>query len=160
MGKNLLIKENIPQPSISQTNNTCYNDVSFSQIEYLNPGIDKWVGENYIIDYMKLQNNINLDNTTISNNCKTIDLDTLKYLPSNTVSGKIKLSEDNINIMSGCEFNNDINTITGKYCLETMQNVNEDIYVTEMTNFEKGYLLAFTILVVGLLYKANNKTYR
>ena len=81
---------------------------------------------------------------TISNN-----------LPENITTGQIKLSEDNIKLMSGCEFNSNINILTGQPCLETMQNVNEDVYY--MSNFEKGYLFAFTLLTVGLLYKANNK---
>ena len=161
MGRNLLIHENIPQPSILQTNNRCHDDSSFNQMVYVNPGIDKWVGVNYIIDYMKLQNNIELNDNTLNNVCQTVNLDTIKYLPENTVTRGIKLSNDNINIMSGCEFNNDKNTFTGNHCLETMKNINEDINeninIKEMTNFEKGYLFAFTILVVGLLYKANYK---
>jgi hypothetical protein len=160
MGRNLLIKENIPSAFINQTNNTCYGDISYSQSDYGNPGIEKWVGVNYINDYMSLQNNIDLGSNTLLNRCKTINVNSLKNIPDNISKNEIKLSEDNIKLMSGCEFNNNVNILTGQPCLETMQNYNVmsdmgDIKL--MSNFEKGYLIAFTLLFVGLLYEANNK---
>ena len=59
--------------------------------------------------------------------------------------------------MSGCEFNDYRNPVSGAYCLETMQNIDDYDRVIVMSNFEKGYLIAFTVLVVGILYKANNR---
>jgi hypothetical protein len=157
----LLIKENIPQPLINQTNNSCLNDASFTQMEYNNPGIDRLASTNYLIDYMKLQKNIDLGTNTINNNCHTININSLKRLPStistqNITSANIKLSDDNIRLMSGCDFSTNINPITGTPCFEAMQNLEDDTNY-KMTFNEKGYLIAFTILTVGLLYKANYK---
>ncbi len=36
MAYKLLIKENIPSSNIVQTNNTCFNYISYSQFEYVN----------------------------------------------------------------------------------------------------------------------------
>ncbi len=154
----LLIKENIPQPTLIQTNNACYNDASFTQIEYANTGINRWPGMNYIIDYMKLQKNIDLGENTLKNECTDISTNLLKT--NSTPSPYIKLSNDNLNLMSACEFtpNNkfiSINPLTKSQCLETMKNLDEP--ELNMSTLEKGYLLAFTVLVVGLLYKANYK---
>lgn len=161
MEKKLLIKENIPQPLINRTYNECYSDNSFNQIsniqyEYINTGINKWVGPNYINEYMKLQSNIDLGEKTKQNNCNVIQKSNLKNLPQNITSETILLSTDNINLMSSCEFTNNRNPLSGAYCLETMQNLNESNTI-HISNFEKGYLFAFTILVVGVLYKANQK---
>jgi hypothetical protein len=152
----LLIKDNIPKPFINQTNNTCFNDASFSQMEYTNPGINKWVGGDYILNYMSLQKNIDFSGNTFKNNCQNIKLNSIRYLPSNfqvqnTSNEYIKLSDNNIKLMSGCEFSSNTNPLTGEGCLEGMQNIENE----NMGAFEKGYLLAFTVLVVGLLYKAN-----
>jgi hypothetical protein len=161
MATPLLIKENIAQPFFNQTNNTCYNDISYSQMEYTNTGVNKWTGSNYILDYMKLQKNIDLGSQTIKNECTDIDITTLKNIPAdlkNSGSANIKLSNDNIRLMSPCDFTTNINPVTRTQCLETMANINEPTYSsTKMTNFEKGYLAAFTILIVGILYKANHK---
>lgn len=156
MGNNLLIKENISQPTIIQTNNACFNDISYSQMEYVNTGVNKWVGINYIHDFIKLQTNVGLEEKTIENKCKLIQTQSLTNLPTR-FDESIKLSEDNINIMSGCEFNDYRNPVSGAYCLETMQNIDDYDRVIVMSNFEKGYLIAFTVLVVGILYKANNR---
>ena len=62
--------------------------------------------------------------------------------------------------MSGCEFTDNINILTGNPCLETMMNENENIndeYTRNMDYLEKGYLFAVTILFVGILYKASNR---
>jgi hypothetical protein len=172
----LLIKENIPKPLINQTNNACHNDDSFTQMEYTNTGLDRWASSNYIMDYIGLQNNIDLGTNTLNNNCQNIKVNSLKKLPpefntQNMQSANIKLSDDNIKLMSGCEFSNNMNPITGKPCFEAMQNLStpQDLnekgnldyspynYNTKMDFTEKGYLIAFTILTVGLLYKANYK---
>jgi len=157
MSTPLLIKANIPQPLINQTNNTCYNDVSFTQLEYLNPGLDRWASVNYIMDYMGLQQNIDLGANTLKNNCQNINIHSLKTLPprQNIGQGYIKLSDDNIKLMSGCEFTSNIKPITKKPCLEAMQNIEDQ--TIQMSYFEKGYLIAFTLLTVGLLYKATNR---
>ena len=104
---------------------------------------------------MKLQKYIDLGEKTTQNKCSEIKISELKNTPTeyNNINKIIKLSEDNIKLMSPCEFNNNINPITMEPCLESMSNISD----REMSNFEKGYLLAFTILAVGLLYKANYK---
>jgi hypothetical protein len=158
MGRDLLIRENIPRPLLSQTNNTCLNDSPATQMKYTNTGINHWVGSNYINSYMELQKNIDVGENTIKNECMNIDVSTLTEPPPNMTIGQIKLSTDNINLMSSCDFKSNKHPITGQPCLETMQNIG-DKYTIEpnMDAFEKGYLIAFSILVVGLLFKANYK---
>jgi len=149
----LLIKNNIPSSYFDNTPNTCTNDISFTQMEYNNPGINKWVGSIYINDYMKLATRTNLGMDTsynVYNNCMSTDK--ISNLPSNSPS-MLKLSQNNINLLSPCEFKDNINPQSNLPCLETMQNLNETNQT--MSFSDKGYLISFSLIIVGLLFKAN-----
>ena len=82
-----------------------------------------------------------------------MDIKKLSNIPSGWTEN-IHISNDNGTLLSPCDFKDNSNFFNNTQCIETMTNLGEP---EDMTNFEKGYLIAFTILVVGLLFKANTR---
>jgi hypothetical protein len=143
----------MPKAYINTTNNLC-SDLS-PQYEYINTGINSWYSPSKVSNYISLGTNIDLSLNTLNNNCNNILLSDLNT--TNNLNNSIKLSQDNTNLMSGCDFNSGINSFTGNSCTENMEDVEGITLEPSSSIMEKGYLICFSILIIGILFKASIK---
>lgn len=142
-------------------NNILYNTVNmsvdcsgtkFSIVK--NTAIDKYYNPEYLMDLTQGLNNVDLK--TPIETCTRIKkpfINDIQKIKSKNPD-EYYLSDDNIYLMDPCDFYDGINPLTNKVCTN---NVIESMQNFKMTRSDKGYLMAFTLLIVGILFNANYK---